>query len=371
MIRVNEDRYLDDRLRTSTVSPKRSPHGLALIGEGTLRMAPLLPLPDVLAACGLDAPAVILESGGAPELFDDPENVIGFREMGRLLMHCASAAGMPDLGLETGRRSGLEVLGIIGHLARRAPDVGSALRTIVLYLHLHDRGAVPVLWEGGSQAMLGYVIHRPDVPGIEQIYDGAVAIVFNILRSLAGRDWTASEVWLHRAQPADVGPYRRHFRCRIRFDAPRAAVVFPADDLQRPLETADAPTFERIRDEVETLAAIRGMDLSARVRQVLRRLVVSGIEPGDPQLEQVAKLFAIHGRTLNRRLHAEGTTFKALVAETRYEIARQLLRDTPLPILEIAVALGYRDTTAFSRAFSGWCGTPPAAWRLAHMPDSG
>jgi AraC-like DNA-binding protein len=113
------------------------------------------------------------------------------------------------------------------------------------------------------------------------------------------------------------------------------------------------------------------MDLSARVRQVLRRLVISGIEPGDPQLEQVARLFAIHGRTLNRRLRAEGTTFKALVAETRYEIARQLLRDTPLPILEIAIALGYRDTTAFSRAFSGWCGTPPATWRLAHMPDSG
>lgn len=369
MNRVNEDRYLDDRLRASTESPKRSPHGLALIGEGGLRMAPLLPLPAVLDERGLDARAVILEGGGAPELFDDPENVIGFQELGRLIMHCVSAAGMPDLGLETGRRSGLEVLGIIGHLARHAPDVGSALRTITLYLHLHDRGAVPVLWETGSQAMLGYVIHRPDVPGTEQIYDGAVAIVFNILRSLAGRDWKASEVWLHRAQPAHVGPYRAHFRCRLRFAAPRAAVAFSAEDLQRPIETADAPTFERIRDQVEALAAIRGMDLSARVRQVLRRLVVSGIEPGDPQLEQVAKLFAIHGRTLNRRLHAEGTTFKVLVAETRYELARQLLRDTALPMLEIAMALGYRDASAFSRAFSGWSGTPPAAWRLVQSPD--
>lgn len=157
-----------------------------------------------------------------------------------LLMHCVSAAGMPNLGLETGRRSGLEVLGIIGHLARHAPDVGSALRTIILYLHLHDRGAVPVLWEKGSQAMFGYVIHRPDVPGIEQIYDGALAIAFNILGSLVGRDWKASEVWLHRAPPADVGPYRRHFPCRMRFAAPRAAVVFPADDLQR-RDSFDSP----------------------------------------------------------------------------------------------------------------------------------
>ena len=104
---------------------------------------------------------------------------------------------------------------------------------------------------------------------------------------------------------------------------------------------------------------------------MLRRLIVRGVGAGDPRLGRVAGFFAIHGRTLNRRLADEGTTYKALVAEIRFEMARQLLRDTSLPMIEVAAALGYGDTSAFSRAFSGWSGTSPSAWRRANQHDSG
>jgi AraC-like DNA-binding protein len=80
----------------------------------------------------------------------------------------------------------------------------------------------------------------------------------------------------------------------------------------------------------------------------------------------VADLFAIHRRTLNRRLRAQGTTFKALVDETRYEVARQLLRDTRIPVAQVAAALDYSDPASFDRAFRRWSGTTPSAWREAN-----
>jgi AraC-like DNA-binding protein len=52
-----------------------------------------------------------------------------------------------------------------------------------------------------------------------------------------------------------------------------------------------------------------------------------------------------------------------LLDETRYRIARQLLRDTLLGVEELAVTLGYADATAFSRAFRRWSGTSPSRWR--------
>jgi AraC-like DNA-binding protein len=101
---------------------------------------------------------------------------------------------------------------------------------------------------------------------------------------------------------------------------------------------------------------------------VLRRLMVNGAGQGETRLEQVADLFAIHRRTLNRRLRAQGTSFKALVDETRYDIARQLLRDTRLPTTEIAATLDYSECSAFVRAFRRWSGTSPSAWRAEHTP---
>jgi len=74
----------------------------------------------------------------------------------------------------------------------------------------------------------------------------------------------------------------------------------------------------------------------------------------------------MHPRTLNRRLRDQATSFKTLIDETRYEIARQLLRDSPLSLLEVALTLGYADESAFSRAFRRWSGTCPAVWRTGH-----
>jgi AraC-like DNA-binding protein len=71
----------------------------------------------------------------------------------------------------------------------------------------------------------------------------------------------------------------------------------------------------------------------------------------------------MHGRTLNRRLKARGTTFQSLVDEVRYEIARQLLEHTHMSMSQIAATFDYTDASAFTRAFRRWSGTTPAAWR--------
>ncbi|MGA7980859.1 MAG: helix-turn-helix transcriptional regulator [Chromatiaceae bacterium] len=77
----------------------------------------------------------------------------------------------------------------------------------------------------------------------------------------------------------------------------------------------------------------------------------------------------MHRRTLNRRLNAQGTSFKELLQEVRFEISQQLLRDTRLPVVEVAEALGYAAAGAFTRAFQRWSGKSPTAWREALPTD--
>jgi AraC-like DNA-binding protein len=92
---------------------------------------------------------------------------------------------------------------------------------------------------------------------------------------------------------------------------------------------------------------------------VLRTALVTGHAKSD----QVAALFSMHCRTLNRRLNAFGTGFQKLVDEGRFEIARQMLEDSATEVAQIAGLLDYADASAFTRAFRRWSGTTPARWR--------
>lgn len=345
--------------------PCRAPGRLVPVQEGALRVAPLLGVPPLLVQAGLDPGAVMVEAGIDPALFADPDNAMAFTDAGRFLAHCAARTGWPHFGLLACRHIGLEALGLVGQLGAQCPDIGSALRNIVLYLHLHDRGAIPSLWVSGDRAILGYAVHQPDVPGVEHIYDGALVVASNIMQRLAGPGWGAAEVRLCRPRPADAEPYRRIFRTPVRFDAGYSALVFSAAWLDRPLGGANPLVHRRIMQEIEALEARGSGDLAAQLQRVLRRLLIGGAGPGATSMDQIAQLFAIHRRTLNRRLRAQGTSFRALVDAARYDIARQLLRDTRLPIADVASALDYADAAAFTRAFRRWSGASPTAWRSA------
>lgn len=260
------------------------------------------------------------------------------------------------------------MLGVLGLLIESSPDVGAALRTLVQNLHLHDRGAVPTLALAGGSAMLGYVIYQKDVPAAEQIYAGAMGVACNIMRTLCGAEWHPEEVRFPFRRPRETGPFRRFFGASMRFDAEHAALVFPVTWLQRPLSGADS----RVRSAAEALATVlegkqRG-GIVVRVRRALSSLFVSG----HGSEAEVAQAFAMHRRTLNRRLRSEGTTFRQVLDEVRFDLARQMLRNSESTVSEIASYLAYGSASAFIRAFRRQCGSTPAQWRKRNLarPDS-
>ena len=78
----------------------------------------------------------------------------------------------------------------------------------------------------------------------------------------------------------------------------------------------------------------------------------------------IARQLHIHERTLNRRLQEEGTSFRHELDFVRYEMARQFLAESAIPIAKIATALNYADVSAFNRAFKRWTGMTPSQWRI-------
>ena len=151
------------------------------------------------------------------------------------------------------------------------------------------------------------------------------------------------------------GPYRRFFRAPVRFDQETAALVFPTRWLDHRIADAN-PIFRQVFEaHVRELEAAGAGDWKENLRRVLRTEILTN----RCSAATVADRFAIHRRTLSRHLQAEGAGFQSLVDETRFEIARQLLTQTRIPLSEVAVALGYSEASAFTRAFRRWSGQVP------------
>ncbi len=340
---------------------------VARVGEGQLRASPLTQLPGVLRDLGVDPDRVFAEVGFDPAPLRDPESTVPFRKAAELLQRCIERSGRADLPLLLAQRCDYSVLGIIGLLARHAPDVGSAWRAAIERLHLHDRGAVITLQVSGAVAFLGYSVYERGVTGADHVYVLAMAIGQQIMRGLCGPDWHASEVHLPARRPRGEAPFRKFFGAPPRFNAESAALVFPAEVLRQPIPGADPAVHRAVSALVDDLARQSPTDVGGAVRRALRSMLVAGraSESG------VAAAFSMHRRTLNRRLRGEGTSFRRLLEETRCDVACQLLRDTDAAIDEIANGLGYSGSTAFGRAFKRWSGVAPQSWRAHHSARAG
>lgn len=330
-----------------------------IASEATLRVGGALPITAVLIDFGIDPVEVLVEAGIEPQSFDDPDNLITYRARGRLMTRSVVRTGCPHFGLLVGQRMNLQALGVVGLLARNAPDAAAALRSIVTLLHLHARGAVMELMVDHTLAMLSYDAYQPHIESTDQTGDAAVAMMVNVMQTLCGTDFQPIEARFAHRKPDDVQPFRKFFKVPLRFDAEHYALVFARDWLDRQVPGNDVELARLLQKQISALEAKHGDDFAEVVRSVLRSALLTGHTSAD----QIAALFSMHVRTLSRRLEGFGTSFQELVDEGRFEIARQMLENTSLDVRQIAEALAYTRASAFTRAFRRWSGTTPALWR--------
>jgi AraC-like DNA-binding protein len=325
---------------------------------GDVGISPLSTLPATLKSQGIDPAPLLRQAGVAPDLFEVPTNRAPLGAMTRLMELCVQATGKPHFGLLVGRQFELPMLGPLGEMMGNESSVGAALRRLVLDLRMHDRSAIAALdMLGDRLAGLSYAVCTPGTPAVWLADDTSIMIGCRILASLCGPKWRPVEVLLAHSKPVDHRPYRELFGAPVRFDVPLSMLVFERRWLDSPVVGADPARLCALdRAAARDAGAQRFADL---VRRVLRSSVMTN-QHGS---ESIAELFSISPRTLRRRLADDGATLHALVVEARLLVAQQLLEQTRLPVSEIAAALHYSDITAFSRAFRGWTGIPPSAWR--------
>jgi len=131
-------------------------------------------------------------------------------------------------------------------------------------------------------------------------------------------------------------------------------VSFSRADAYRPFLTANEGMWRVFEPALRRRLA--DLDASASCEDRLRAALLEGLPAGASSMATTAAQLGVSTRTLQRRLHDEGTSFQAVLDAVREELALHYLQKTKLSGAEISYLLGFRDPNSFFRAFHGWTG---------------
>lgn len=139
------------------------------------------------------------------------------------------------------------------------------------------------------------------------------------------------------------------------------SLTFSADDADLPLVTRSASLWQAL--EPKFLEELENRLGRATMSSRIKKALVEALPGGATSVDDMARRLHVSKRSLQRRLSEEGTSFQALLNETRFQMSERYLRDSSLSIPEISYLLGFRDTSSFFRAFHGWTGSTPGDFR--------
>jgi AraC-like DNA-binding protein len=80
-------------------------------------------------------------------------------------------------------------------------------------------------------------------------------------------------------------------------------------------------------------------------------------------MPDIAAQLSMHRRTLDRHLQRSGIVYGELVESVKEDVARQLLRDTRMPIQRIAETVRFSSAANFATAFRRRVGVTPSEYR--------
>lgn len=318
---------------------------------------------DVARSHGADAEALRRAVGLHDVELWSPDERVPLVAVYDLLEATAEVVGIASLGVAIASGVDVELFDALGFLVLTSPSFGVALERTIRYQRIWNDGERYSLAVAGERAYVRYEPFGPPRPAHRHMAEMFAFDVGVNAPRLVADPAAPVVVRLRAAPPHDRAAYEATFGAPVAFGAAIDEVVLPRSLLDRPMPQANAAMHAFFLRHAD--AALARLLPSAGLCDRVRAFVAEHLSDGRATLGEAAKAAGTSARTLQRRLHAEGTSFEGLVEAVRRARAMVFL-DARMSIAETAYLLGYAEPSVFHRAFKRWTGASPEAWRAAH-----
>lgn len=333
---------------------------------GTFLASEVRLLRRMLESRRIDADEILRQARIDPALAEKPRARYPTERVADAWMRAQAASGDPNFGLDAVnfyRPTDFHGLAVV-FLA--SSDLGTALARIARY-HAVLNTAVKMRYSshGGRLELTCTVPEQTGIMRSHVIEDCRTAITLDICRKAVSDPLDPLEIRYTTPAPASTAAQEKMFRCRVTFGAENWAIVLRGEDAARSFLASNRELAQSNDHVLESmLESLRQDDLVSRVK----RAMVEELPSGTPSETRIAKAVSLSGRSLQRRLAEQRTSFNGLLTTVRCELAERYVHDHGLPVTEISYMLGFSDLSAFSRAFKRWTGRSPAEARRGRPP---
>lgn len=327
---------------------------------------------QIAEARGTDCSAFPAAGGLTRAQLDAPDAMLTQRQFDTILQRLVLAGPHGDLGFELGLRMHLSSHDFLGYAMLSSPTLDVCIRLAQRYYRLITPSFRLQYQRHGDMAELLFTPMQAMLPETLYFHEEAIAVAtYRHLCSLLHRPLAHGRIFLSMPEPRHAARYRELGPVPVHFQSsalPGVRIMLATADLDLRLPLAN----ERARSTAEQHCRqlMQHVKEESSLKDWVAMMLNAAVDY-QPKLEELAGLLNIAGRTLDRYLRQEGTTFRILSLEIRNRRAQAMLGEGSLPVSQIAYRLGYSDVANFGHAFRSMNGCSPSAYRQAHAALKG
>lgn len=293
-------------------------------------------------------------------LLESPETLLPLREQFRLLQRAARTTGDEHFGARLGQHVKVKNLSAFGKWVSEASTLHEAIRRSTQGLNaMLQTSTVLTLTRSGPLATWSIEFLDPECDGRYQNELLGASYLIDCVRTFAGPRWAPSFVLTTAPRGAAKAEVEQIFRAEVSTGRPVTTIAFDAALLDNRSCLPVAPGAPCNAREASEPPMPAEEDATGAIAAVM----ALALQEGSPRLEWVAGKLGTTPRSLQRKLSQSGTTYIVVLESLLRQRSQHLIAETRMPIIEIALSLGYSDQAHFSRAFKRWTGISPSAYR--------
>lgn len=308
---------------------------------------------------GTERDALLAAAGIPVEALDAPRWPID--DITRLWHAAERCTGDPGLGLKAGSAVSPGSINVVGFALQSAATLRQGIAMVQKYQSLISDGGRFQMLPGNSTTWLVYHPRQGELAFSPHQLEAVLAAVVTFSSWVTGAPLRPRRAQFSQARLGPLKGYRDVFGCPVEFEQAFSGLQVDNAVLDTPLPQAD-PQLAKMHEQYSS-AHLAALAMSKASADDLRQWLVAHMGPQVPRRIQAAQALGISERTLARRLQKQGQTFDGLLDDVRREMALQAVADPDRVLADVALSLGFAESSTFIRAFQRWTGMAPGQWR--------
>ncbi|MFK8048371.1 MAG: AraC family transcriptional regulator ligand-binding domain-containing protein [Halioglobus sp.] len=290
-----------------------------------------------------------------------PRGFLKFDDVVNFLNDVAREQNCPLFGFHIARHQPNPGFGPLTQLQKLCSTVGEAVEKGLRYSQAYNQASQWVKEEEGDFILLKRFHRKNQGDLLTQLHALAITLMVKATKKILPNTTGLAGVYLSHAEPDGSAMLRRYFDAPVHFDHSFNGYAVHRNVADTPIPTANTKLLAIVEASLSARidASFESEDPVLKIEHLVRSTVGTNV----CNVQGISQALSVHPRTLQRVLKSRDTSFRSILSRIRRETAEHYLLVSNISIVDLSDLLGYRNATAFIRAFKLQTGLPPTVWQ--------